>query len=81
MTATSNVRKSQTHHWQQPQAGCQCVVVWLGWSEMEEHSSLFFFYQSLRGRTILDVLPIHCGNNDLCKIKGVELAATMKQDP
>ncbi|KAF3854196.1 hypothetical protein F7725_022251 [Dissostichus mawsoni] len=35
---------------------------------------------SLRGRTVPDVLLIHCGGNDLGNIKGVELVTAMKQD-
>ncbi|KAI9523086.1 hypothetical protein NQZ68_031175 [Dissostichus eleginoides] len=35
---------------------------------------------SLRGRTVPDVLLIHCGGNDLGNINGVELVTAMKQD-
>ena len=55
-------------------------VWWFGWGGLKWRNLLPFFQQSLRGRTVPDVLLIHCGSNDLGKIKGVELVAMIKQD-
>ncbi|KAL3042228.1 hypothetical protein OYC64_020217 [Pagothenia borchgrevinki] len=60
--------------------GLNCHVWWFGKGGLRWRNLLPFFYQSLRGRTVPDVLLIHCGGNDLGNIKGVERVIAMKQD-
>ncbi|KAF1376244.1 hypothetical protein PFLUV_G00208820 [Perca fluviatilis] len=60
--------------------GLDGSVWWFGWGGLRWRNLLPFFHQSLRGRTVPDVLLIHCGGNDLGNIKGVELVTVMKQD-
>ncbi|XP_034063137.1 uncharacterized protein LOC117540514 [Gymnodraco acuticeps] len=60
--------------------GLNCRVWWFGKGGLRWRNLLPFFYQSLRGRTVPDVLLIHGGGNDLGNIKGVELVTAMKQD-
>lgn len=52
---------------------CPERVVWLGWDEVA-------FNNLTRTRSPPDVLLLHCGGNDLRKVRGLELAAVMKQD-
>eukprot|EP00064_Thunnus_orientalis_P000810 superscaffoldBa00000047_g811 len=60
--------------------GLDAAVQWFGWGGLRWGNLLPFLHQSLRGRTILDILIIVCGSNDLGKIKAMELIADMKQD-
>ena len=60
--------------------GLSAQVKWFGWGGLRWRGVLPFFAQSLRGRSVPEVLLIHCGGNDLGKVKSVDLAAEMKQD-
>ena len=60
--------------------GLDAQVWWFGWGGLRWRQFLKFFYQSLGGRTAPDVLLIHCGSNDLGKVKSIELATMMKKD-
>ena len=61
--------------------GLDAQVGWYGWGGLRWSQFLPYFHRSLkRGRTPPDVLLIHCGSNDLGKVKSVELATMMKRD-
>ncbi|KAJ8270392.1 hypothetical protein GJAV_G00113970 [Gymnothorax javanicus] len=60
--------------------GLDAQVQWFGWGGMVWGNLLPFIHQCLRGRAVPEVLLIHCGGNDLGKIKSVKLVAGIKQD-
>ena len=60
--------------------GLEARVWWFGSGGLRWSRFLPFFYRSLEGRTAPDVLLIHCGSNDLGKVKSIELATMMKKD-
>ncbi|XP_076137474.1 uncharacterized protein LOC143120157 [Alosa pseudoharengus] len=60
--------------------GANAQVEWLGLDGMRWHSVVPCFYDWLRGRFAPDVLLVHCGGNDLGKLKSLRLVAAMKQD-
>lgn len=55
-------------------------VEWFGRGGMCWNSLLHVFHQCLKGRTAPDVLVIHCGGNDLGRVKSVLLVKAMKED-
>ncbi|XP_071352809.1 uncharacterized protein [Trachinotus anak] len=59
--------------------GLDASVQWFGSGGLRWRNLLPFFHQSLPGRTLLDVLIIVCGSNDMGKITGLELVAAMKR--
>ena len=63
-----------------PNLGLDAHVRWFGRGGLRWHGVLPFFSQALQGRTVPDVLLIHCGGNDLGLIKSIDLVAEMKQD-
>ncbi|XP_064152341.1 uncharacterized protein LOC135233090 [Anguilla rostrata] len=60
--------------------GLDTIVHWFGWGGLRWESLLPFIHQSLRGRAAPDLLLIHCGGNDLGKIKSLDLVTGMKRD-
>ena len=61
--------------------GLDAQVRWYGRDGLRWSQFLPYFHQSLqRGRTPPDVLLIHCGSNDMGKVKSLDLATMMKRD-
>lgn len=60
--------------------GVPAHVEWFGRGGMCWGDLVPFFHQCLKGRTPPDVLVIHCGGNDLGKVKSVLLLRAMKGD-
>lgn len=60
--------------------GTCAQIEWLGLGGMRWHSIVPRLMNWLRGRFPPDVLLIHCGGNDLGKLRSVALAAAMKRD-
>lgn len=58
--------------------GVSAHVQWFGKGGMCWHDLLPFFHQCLKRRTAPDVLVIHCGGNDLGRVKSVLLLDAMK---
>lgn len=55
-------------------------IKWFGRGGMCWNSLLHVFHQCLEGRAAPDVLLIHCGGNDLGRLKSVLLVKAMKKD-
>ena len=55
-------------------------IQWFGRGSMFWDSLLHVFHQCLKGRTSPDELLIHCGGNDLGRVKSVLLIKAMKKD-
>ncbi|KAI4871521.1 hypothetical protein NFI96_008875, partial [Prochilodus magdalenae] len=60
--------------------GLNAKVYWFGQGGMRWHAFIPFFKQSLQERPIPDVLVIHCGGNDLGRLRSVDLVSAMKKD-
>lgn len=60
--------------------GVNAQVEWFGWGGLRWHSVVPCFNNLVRRKCAPDVLLLHCGGNDLGKIRSVDLVAVMKQD-
>ncbi|XP_073765255.1 uncharacterized protein isoform X2 [Danio rerio] len=60
--------------------GLDAHIRWFGCGGLVWRNLLSFFHRCLGGRAVPDVLLVHCGGNDLGKIKSIILAAMIKQD-
>ena len=60
--------------------GVSARIQWIGKGGLCWDGLLPFFYRCLRGRKAPDVLVIHCGGNDLGRVKSVMLLKAMKRD-
>lgn len=60
--------------------GVSAHIQWFGRGGLCWDGLLPWFKQCMKGRTALDVLVIHCGGNDLGRVKSTELLKVMKKD-
>lgn len=60
--------------------GVSAHVQWFGKGGMCWDGLLQLFNKCLRGRNAPEVLVIHCGGNDLGRVKSVQLLKQMKED-